>query len=114
MLPIDPDPEWFDPDLAELQELSNGVLDLIENRRLGEAERVCLELKKRFPDQIDWIEHSAALRVARGQVDQAIAHFEQCLAHIDRFPDGFDEDSRAWYRGQIDRVLQQSKHGGSQ
>jgi tetratricopeptide (TPR) repeat protein len=114
MLPIDPDPDWFDPDLAELEDLSNGALDLIESRRLDEAERVCLELKKRFPDQIDWIERSATLHVARGQIDQAIEHYEQCLAHIDRYPDGFDSDSRAWYRDQIDRLLRQSKRVGSE
>jgi tetratricopeptide (TPR) repeat protein len=114
MLPIDTSLDWFDPDLAELEELSNGALDLIEIGRLDEAERMCFELKKRFPNQIDWNEHSAALYVARGQVDQAIAHYEQCLAHIDRYPDGFDLDSRAWYRDQIDRLLQQSERVGSE
>ena len=114
MLPIDPDSDWFDPDLRELEEFSNGALDLIESGRLDEAERMCLELKKRFPDQIDWIERSATLHFARGQVDQAIEHYEQCLAHIDRYPDGFDSDSRAWYRNQIDRLLRQSKRVGSE
>jgi len=59
--------------------------------------QMCLELRRRFPDQIDWIERSAALHVARGQVDQAIERYQECLAHVDRYPDGFDSDSRAWY-----------------
>ena len=111
MLFGDTDPDWYDPDLAELEVLSNGVLDLIESEHLDEAERICLELKRRFPDQIDWIEHSAALTVARGQIEQAIEQYEQCLAHINRHPDGFDSDSRAWYRSQIDRLSQRTKAG---
>ena len=108
MFHSDSDPNWFDPELAELEELSNGALDLIENGRLSEAERKCLELKKRFPDQIDWIERSAAVCKARGQIDQAIDHYRRCLAHIDSNPDGFDSDSRAWYRSQIDRLRKPS------
>jgi len=95
---IDSDPDWFDPELAELEMLSNGTLDLIESGRLDEAERICLALKMRYPDQIDWIRHSAALKEASGQIEQAIEHYQKCLTHIDRYPDGFDSDSRAWYR----------------
>jgi hypothetical protein len=80
---------------------------LIECGRLDEAERICLELKLRFPDQIDWIEHSAAVCEARGQTQEAMQHYEQCLAHIDRYPDGFDSESRAWYRAQIERLRRQ-------
>jgi hypothetical protein len=47
------------------------------------------------------MERSAALHVSRGQVDQAIEQYQECLAHIDRYPDDFDSDSRAWYREQI-------------
>jgi hypothetical protein len=100
----DAHPNGFDLELAKLEELSNSALDLIEGGRLGEAERVCLELKERFPDQIDWLERSAALHEARGQVDQAIERYQECLTHIDRYPDGFDSDSRAWYRDRITRL----------
>jgi len=69
---------------------------------------MCVELKKRFPDQIDWIERSAALHAARGKIGQAIEHYQLCLTYIDRYPDGFDSDSRAWYRDQIERLRRQS------
>ena len=113
MLPIAPNPDWCDFELFELEMLSNGALDLINGGRLDEAEQICLELKRRFPDQIDWIEHSAAVHAARGQIKEAIAHLEQCLAHISLYPDGFDSDSRAWYREQIDRLRQQSESAES-
>ena len=46
-------------------------------------------------------------------LDQAIEGYEACLAHIDRHPDGFDSDSRAWYRDQIERLRRQSKRARS-
>ena len=105
MFNSDPDPDWsYDPEFERLESLSNGVVDLIESGLFEEAERHCGELKARFPDQIDWIEHSAALCEARGQVDQAIEHDRRCLARIDSHPDGFDSDSKECYRSQIDRL----------
>lgn len=101
---IEPDLDWYDPGLAELERLSNGALDLINEGRLDEAERICRDLKDRFPDQMDWIQHSAAICEARGKVQQAIRHYERCIAHIDRYPDGFDSDGREWYRDQIERL----------
>jgi hypothetical protein len=96
--------DFFDPDLDELETLSNGVLDRNESGLLDEAERMCLELKARFPDTIDWIDRSAELHEARGHVDRAVEHYRLCLAYIDRHPDGFDDESREWYRERIDRL----------
>jgi hypothetical protein len=108
------DPDWsYDPDLDALERLSNGVIDLIERGRLDEAQRNCLELKTRFPDQIDWIERSAAVCEARGRVDEAIEHYRRCLVFIDSHPDGFDSDSREWYRSQINRLRPESNNVGS-
>lgn len=105
MFSIEPDTAWcFDPDLAELERLSNGVLELIGSGHLEEAERGCLEIRARFPDQIDWIERSAAVCEARGQVERAIEFHRRCLDHIDRHPECFDADSREWYRSRIERL----------
>lgn len=70
----DPD-ELLDLELAELETLSNGVLDLIENGLFDEAERTCLELKARFPDTIDWIERSAVRvpEILSGPVPEILA-----------------------------------------
>src|SRR5262245_10104874 len=100
----DLEPDWFDPELAELEELSNGVLEHIEGGDLDTAERMCAELKQRFPDQIDGIERSAALYEARGQIDRAIECYRQCLVHIERHPADFDPDGRAHYRQEMDRL----------
>ena len=99
------DPSWpFDPELDELEKLSNGVIDLIERGHLDRAERLCLELKRRFPETIDWIERTAALHEARGQAGQAIDHDQLCIDFIERDPDEFDADIKDWYRSEIDRL----------
>lgn len=95
----------FDPDLDELERLSNEAVDRIERGLFDEAERKCFELKLRFPDMIDWIDRSAALHEARGNVGKAVERYRMCLDYIDRHPDGFDAASRKWYRGRIDRLL---------
>ncbi len=101
--------EIADPELDELERLSNGALDLIENGLFDEAERTCIELKARFPDTIDWMERSAALHEARGHVDKAVEHYRLCLAYIDRNSEGFDSESREWYQEQIDRLRTASR-----
>jgi tetratricopeptide (TPR) repeat protein len=94
----------LDPDLDELERLSNGALDLIESGRLDEAERTCLELERRFPDTIDWLERTAALHEARGEVSRAIEHFRRCIDFIDQRPDDFDPETRASYGCEIERL----------
>ena len=100
----DTDPDRCDRGLAVLEALSNGALDLIKHGRYIEAEQICRELEQRFPDQIDWLDRLAILHEARGEVDRAIERYEECLTHIDRYPDGIDSDCRAWYRDQIARL----------
>jgi hypothetical protein len=102
---IDADDGWgFDPELERLERLSNRVIDLIEHRRLDEAESVCLELKRQFPDAMDWIERMGAVHEARGDAIQAIAMYRQCIEFIDQDPDGFDEECTAFFLDAISRL----------
>jgi hypothetical protein len=105
MSKINPDTDWrHDPELDELERLSNSVIALIEQGHLGDAERACLELKRRFPDMIDWIERTGAVHEARGEVSQAVEHYRQCIKFIDASPDDFDSDSKEFYRHAIERL----------
>ena len=94
----------FDPDLAELEELSNAVLDLIGAGKLEEAERQCRELHRRFPQTIDWIERTADVAEAKGETARAIEHYARCIDYIDRNPEDFDEAGKAHFRRAIDRL----------
>jgi hypothetical protein len=101
----DPDTEWpLDPELDELERLSNSVVELIEDGRLGEAERACLELRRRHPDLIDWIDRTGLLHEARGDVSQAVEHYRLCIIFIEGNPDDFDAESKDYYRLAIERL----------
>ena len=53
-------------EVKALDDLSNSVLDLIDARKLDEAENVCRVLLEQYPEQVDWIERSAMLYEVRG------------------------------------------------
>lgn len=88
----------------DLEQLSNSVLDLIDEGRLDEAEKACRQLQRKFPDVIDWIEHTGAVHEARGETDKAVEYYRRCLQYIDDHPDYFEEASKDWYRRSITRL----------
>lgn len=90
------DEEVYRKSLAKLKRLddwSNGVMDAIEAERHDEAERLCEDLLKHYPDQIDGHERLASVREAQGRWEEAVAAYDRSLAHIDRYPAGFDQGS---------------------
>ena len=98
----------FDDD-DNLEQLSNSVVDLINDGRLDEAENACKKLKREFPDVIDWIERTGALHEARGETDKAVDYYRRCLQYIDDHPDYFEEASKDWYRRSIKRLESNGK-----
>lgn len=92
----------FDDD--NFDQLSNSVVDLIKEGRLDDAEEACRQLKREFPDAIDWIERTGAVHEARGETDKAIDYYRRCLQYIDDNPDYFEEASKDWYRRSIKRL----------
>lgn len=77
-----------DPD--DLDDLSNSVVDLIEEGRLEEAEARCRELKERYPDQVDWMERLAMIHEAREDPRQAAAYYRKAAAFAEA--KGFTDD----------------------
>jgi tetratricopeptide (TPR) repeat protein len=90
----------------DLDELSNRVVDLINDGRLQEAEVACQELKEQYPEVIDWIQRTAMLHEARGETQQAIHYYEHTLQYMDANPDDFEELSRESSRAAIERLRQ--------
>jgi len=93
----------FDPEVHELDRLSNSVPDLIREGRLDDAERACRELKRKFPEVIDWIERSGALHEARGENETAIKYYRECIEFIDN-NEGFDAEIKEEFRAAIERL----------
>lgn len=82
------DVEWDDDDLDEL---SNGVIDLIKAGRLDEAERTCEELQRRYPQVYDGLERMGMVLEARGRKKEAADYFRRAVAHA-RSMGGVDEE----------------------
>lgn len=82
-------------EVDDLDDLSNSVLDLIDDRKFDEAESVCKELKKRYPDQVDGIERMAMVYEARGENQKAAEYFLKAAEFMRSNP-GFDQEGIDW------------------
>ena len=106
-----PNPEsmsWvFDDD--DFIHLTNSVVDLINEKRFDEAAAACQRLRTEYPEQIDWLDRSAMLHEARGELDLACDFYRRALAFTlapDQ-RDGFDEAGRNDYRTTIAKLESQ-------
>jgi Tfp pilus assembly protein PilF len=77
---------------TDLDQLSNSVVALIDQGRLDEAEKVCQELKRTYPDQIDGIHRMAEVYEARGDKKKAAEYYRKA-AEFAKTAAGFDEQS---------------------
>jgi len=103
-------PAWTVDEDDDLDRLSNSVVDLIQQGRFDDAERARDELRQRFPDMIDWIERTAMIHQARGQLRAALDHWNKTLDYMRR-NDGFDDEGRGAVRDIITKLEQQIAHG---
>ncbi len=89
-------------EVDDLDDLSNSVLDLIDAGKFDEAESVCNELKKRYPDQVDGIERMAMVYEARGEIRKAAEYYLKAAEFMRSNP-GFDKEGIEW-------ALDKAKH----
>jgi predicted Zn-dependent protease len=93
----------FHDDDDALLELSNRVPVLLRRGEIDEAQRLCEELKRRFPDAIDWRDRFAELYEAQGDAKRAAAHYRMA-ADFARAAEGFDAQAIDWFLAQADRL----------
>ncbi len=86
-----------------LDELSNSVLDLIKEKRYIEALAVCDRLRTEYPHTIDWLDRSAMVLEARGDLTPAVAFYRRALAFTEQpdHLDYFDDEGREYFRQKI-------------
>ncbi len=94
----------FGDEEDDLAELSNGVLDLINAGKLEEAEKACAELKRQYPNVVDWMERTGMIHEARGEREKAIEYYQRCLNHIEENKDLFDDGFKDWYIRSIEKL----------
>lgn len=95
--------QGFIPVFTELDQLSNNVVDLIEQNKLDEAEAVSLKLLNEYPDQIDGLNRLAMVYEARGEKGNAAEHYRKAhsfaMSH-----EGFDQDAAGWFLSEANRL----------
>lgn len=92
-----------------LDRLSNRANEAIQRGHFKEAERLCQELLKEYPDVVDGHERFAQLCEAQGRYQEAANHYAQVLGMIHKQPDGFDREAIEFYEAAQCRVLSMVK-----
>jgi len=102
-LPAEEPPVWVLLDDDPLDDLSNSVLDLIEEGNLDRAEEVCRQLLAEYPDQIDGLERTAKVAEARGDLPRAI-EYHRLAADFAATNEGFDPEVERDFRARADAL----------
>lgn len=86
-----------------LDALSYSVVTLIKEKRFDEALAVCERLRVEFPDVHDWLERSAMVHEARGDIPLALDFYRRHVAFIEapERRDGYDEELIDMFREKI-------------
>jgi tetratricopeptide (TPR) repeat protein len=102
----DVQPMRFIPVYTDLDQLSNGVVDLIAENKLDEAEAVSRRLLADFPDQIDGLDRIAQVYEARNEKEKAEQHYRKAADFAKSMP-GFDQESISWYLSEANRIREE-------
>ena len=81
---------------TDLDQLSNSVVDLINQRKLDKAEAVSRRLLSEYPDQVDGFNRLAMVYEARGDRKEAAKYYRKA-ADFARSNPGFAKDSIDWF-----------------
>jgi tetratricopeptide (TPR) repeat protein len=103
-MPKNPDPFGFFKE-DRLTHESNRVVDLIHEGRLDEAELAAQKLLEDFPEVPDGLERLATVYETRGDKNRAVTLYRQALELILN-DDGYDEETRDYYRSKISKLEQ--------
>jgi hypothetical protein len=87
------DEQWVLAD-DPLDELSNSVIDLIDQKRFDEADEVCAQLRRDYPEVVDGLWRQAMVYEARGMGREAADYYRQS-ADFARANEGFEEEGIA-------------------
>lgn len=97
---------WVIAEDDDLDELSNRVVDLIQQGQLDEAEKARDELTARYPDMVDCIERTAMIHQARGNLPAAIEWWNKTIDFMER-NEGFEEDGIQAVRDIVTKIERQ-------
>jgi tetratricopeptide (TPR) repeat protein len=93
----------------DVDALSNRALDAIEARKYDEAEKLCQQLLREYPDVFDGHDRMGELREIQGRFQEAAYHFSKMLEMIKRNPAGTDAETLKYCTEKRDRALAKVK-----
>jgi tetratricopeptide (TPR) repeat protein len=88
---------------TDLDQLSNSVVDLINQNELEKAEAVSRRLLAEYPDQVDGFDRLAMVYEARGEKKKAAQYYRKA-ADFARSNPGFDDNSIARFLSEAKRL----------
>ena len=87
---------------SDLDDLSNQIPELIRQGKYDEAEEVCLQLQKQYPDQIDGLHRSAELFEAMEDYDKATTFYNKAAEFAEQ-AEGFEQKSVEYFRNKAEQ-----------
>ncbi len=93
---------------TDLDELSNQVWDLINQKKFVQAEEICQRLLEQYPDQIDGLHRYAEVFEAQGEKQKAAQYYRKA-ADFAEHAEGFDQNSVDYFRKKADELVTNSK-----
>ena len=99
----------FEEEVRRLDDLSNGAVDAIQAKRYEEAQRLCDELLREYPQMVDGHDRLGMLREAQGRFAEAAAEYAKALAIIAGEPDRHGPEMAGIFRERRDGALARAK-----
>jgi tetratricopeptide (TPR) repeat protein len=88
---------------TDLDNLSNQVVDLIQDKKFDEAEGVCRKLLQQYPEQIDGLHRYAELYEAQGKNREAVEYYRKTVAFAEK-AGGFGRESIESFRQKAEQL----------
>lgn len=88
----------------ELDQRSNGVIDLIDAGKLDEAERAARDLLERFPEVHDGYDRLGMVYEARGQHREAAECYRQVIEFVRNYPDDYEPGFETTFQKLVDKL----------
>ncbi len=102
-------PPGFSYVVDDIDELSNSVVDLIDEGRLDEAEERCQELRERYPETVDWMMRLAAVYEAREDWKRAAEYYRRSADFAEQ-NSGFDQAAIDDFRDTATQLEDKAAH----
>lgn len=99
---LPPEPHWIIEDDG-LDDLSNSVIDLINQRRFDDALAACRRLLEDYPDVVDGFERAAMVFAAMGNHERAADFYRQALDFVTDPVRRDDYEDADFYRQQLEQ-----------